>query len=169
MSESNPHFQQLSDELSQTWQSAAATELANEIAELSQTNRLQTGLLNRLSAQSGQVDLTLITGEVISGVVMLIGTDALLVKTTSAKSLIPIGSVVTIAKLGKAKSLNRPKQQILIPLLLRQQHRKVSVFPITTLPIIGKLVSVWSDSIDLELANGLVSIAMTNLVKLELS
>ena len=169
MSESSPHFQQLSDELNQAWQSASAAGLASEISELSQTNRLQTGLLNRLAATSGRVDLTLLTGEVIAGVVMLIGTDALLIKAASTKSLIPIRSLVTITKLGKAKSLNRPKQQILIPLLLRQQHRKISAYPITTQPIIGKLMAVWSDSIDLELANGLVTIALTNLVKLELS
>jgi hypothetical protein len=169
MSESSPHFQRLSDELNQVWQSASAAELANEISELSQTNRLQTGLLNRLAAKSGSVDLTLNTGEVIAGIVMLIGTDALLIKTTATNSLIPINSVVTIANLGKAKSLNRPKQQILIPLLLRHQHRKISVFPTTAQPIVGKLVAVWSDSIDLKLENEVVSIALTNLVKLELS
>jgi len=169
MSESSPHFQQLSDELNQAWQSASAAELANEVFELSQTNRLQTGLLNRLSAKSGRVDLALITGEVIAGVVLLIGTDALLIKTATARFLVPIGSIVTITKLGKAKSLTRPKQQILIPLLLRQQNHKISAYPLIAQPVMGKLVAVWSDSIDLELVNEVVSVALANLVKLELS
>lgn len=169
MAESNPHFKKLSDELNQAWQSAAATELIAEISELSQTNRLQTGLLNRLAAQSGSVNLTLITGEVVAGVVMLVGTDGLLVQAHSTKSLIPITSVVAVAKLGKARGLNRPKRQLMMPLLLRQIDRTISVFSITSPPITGKLVAVWADCIDLQLADQQLTLALTKLVKLELS
>lgn len=169
MTEPGPHFQQLSDELDQTWRSAVAANLAAEIAELSQTNRMQSSLANRLAACCEIVEFSLVTGETLFGKVLLVGTDAILLKTTAKKVLLPISSIVTVTGLGKSKSLNRPNRAIIHPVLLRQIQQKLTVVTNANHLFVGTMVAVWVDALDLQLAQRQIAIAISTILKWELS
>ncbi len=169
MTEPGPHFQQLSDELDQTWRSAAAANLAAEITELSQTNRLQSSLANRLAACCEIVEFSLVTGETLAGKVLLVGTDAILLRTTAKKVLLPISSIVAVIGLGKSKSLNRPNRAIIHPVLLRQIQQNVTAVASSNHLFVGTMVAVWADVFDLQRAQRQIAIAISTIVKWELS
>ena len=169
MTEPGPHFQQLSDDLDQTWRSAAAAKLAAEITELSQTNRSQSSLANRLAVCCEVVELSLITGETLSGQVLLVGTDAILLRTAAKKLLLPISSIVTVIGLGKSKSLNRPNRAIMHPVLLRQIQQNVTAVTTSNDLLVGTMVAVWADVVDLQLTKQRIAIAISTIVKWELS
>lgn len=169
MTEPGPHFQQLSDDLDQTWRSAAAAKLAAEITELSQTNRLQSSLANRLAACCEIVEFSLVNGETLSGQVLLVGTDAILLRTTAKKVLLPISSIVTVIGLGKSKSLNRPNRAIIYPVLLRQIQQSVTAVASSNHLFVGTMVAVWADVFDLQIAQRQIAITISTIVKWELS
>lgn len=169
MSEPGPNFQQLGDELQELWQSITASELTNEISELSETNRLQLNLQSRIASNSKVIKVSLTTGELLIGIPLLVGLDAIVIKTALGNYLISITSIEALVNLGKAKRLHQPNQKIFIPIMLKHVGCSISVSVASNQIFTGKLCSVWSDSIDIEIGSEVFTITFNSIIRIGLS
>lgn len=167
MNHLDPYLRELSEDLSLVWQSNSRKLMQTKIDDLSQTNQLQLGLADRLISNA-LVQLKLISGEYLTGKVICVGTDAVLISTSLTVDLVPTTSLVSVSKLDKAKSLNQVQNQLLLPTLIKHIESMVVIQSRSNEVSSGQLMSVWRDCFDVMSDNGLVTFLTNSVLKLSL-
>jgi exosome complex RNA-binding protein Csl4 len=168
MEEQNPYLTEISSELAQLWLAENRLQLDAEVAQLSQANMLQFTMVNRIAAAKKLIRINLINEEIVLGQVVQIGLDAILIRTSMTKQLLPLHSIAYIAGLPKAGNPSKVKRSLLIPTLLSMLNRRLVVDFKSGDRIIGELVNIWQDCIDLALSGQQLTIKLTELLKVEI-
>jgi len=168
MEEQNPYLAEISSELAQLWLTENRLQLEAEVDQLSQANMLQFAMVNRIAAAKKLIRVNLINDEIVLGQVIQVGLDAILIRTSMTKQLLPLSSITYILGLPKAGNPSKVKKSLLVPTLLSALNRRLIVDFKSGERIMGELRSIWQDCIDLGVGRQQITIEFTQLFKVEI-
>jgi hypothetical protein len=167
MEEPNPYLQELSEELTNMWSTENRFLLNAEIDQLSQANMLQLSLANRLAAAKHLLRIKLTTDDLILGELLRAGADAVLVRTAMTNQLIPLTSIDYVTQLPKAANPNQLRKYLFVPVLFEQLKHRVIVDFKSGERVMGVLVEIWKDCFDIAIANQVITIGFSQVLKIE--
>jgi sRNA-binding regulator protein Hfq len=168
MEDQNPYLQELSSDLTQLWLTQNRAQLAAEVDQLSQANMLQLGMANRIAAAKKLLSVYLINGDLLLGKVSRVGLDAVLIKTSITNLLIPLISIAYIAGLPKAGNPKLVRNSIVVPTLFSVMNRRVVIDFRSGDRVLGELIHIWEDCIDIAAAGQVLTIGFSQLFKVEI-
>jgi|GEM_PF-2385728 len=169
MNLSNPYLQQIDNGLDLISQANAQKLLDVEIADLTQVNRLQLSLSQRLVGIKDLINCRLVSGEELIGRLVKVGLDAIILRTSLTLELINLDAVIALKDMPKSKFPFPVTNPILIASLLNQIGEVILVNTKDGFTNQGKLINVWQDSIDSIIADEIWSFKLINIVKITLS
>ena len=94
-------WERLFDDLAAQWAAAQAQERAGEIADRTRRERATVGLLDRLLAHRGELDVVVRGGQRSLGTPVDLGQDFVVLASGPARHLLPLSALVQITGLGR--------------------------------------------------------------------
>jgi hypothetical protein len=168
MEEQNPYLKEISSDLARLWLNENRMQLNAEVDQLSQANMFQLAMVNRIAAAKKLLRINLLNNEIVLGQVIQVGLDAILIRTSMTKQLLPLSSIAHIAGLPKAGNPKLIKNSLLIPILLSALNHRIIVDFKSGDRIMGELVGIWQDCLDLAFGGQQLTIEFTQLFKVEI-
>jgi hypothetical protein len=164
----NPDLQQIENNHRLISQANARLQLKNEITDLSNSNRLQMNSAQRILNCNQLVHCRLMNNQLLIGVPIKVGNDAILIKSALSYELVILDSIVAIRNMPKPRVSFPMLHPILISVLLQQIDANVVVETRDGQFEHGKLHSVWQDSLDLTTELSCQTIRFSGIVKVSL-